>query len=35
MVKGAWWRSTTNLAFFAALQESLLRGVGRGLGCSP
>ena len=24
MVKGAWWRSTTNLAFFAALQESLL-----------
>jgi hypothetical protein len=24
MVKGAWWRSTINLAFFAALQESLL-----------
>jgi hypothetical protein len=24
MVKGAWWRSTTNLAFFAALQESLI-----------
>jgi hypothetical protein len=24
MVRGAFWRSTTNLAFFAALQESLL-----------
>lgn len=24
MVKGAWWRSTTNLAFFAALQETLI-----------
>ena len=24
MVKGAWWRSTTNLAFFAALQAALL-----------
>jgi hypothetical protein len=24
MVKGAWWRSTVNLAFFAALQERLL-----------
>ncbi len=24
MVKGAWWRSTVNLAFFASLQESLL-----------
>jgi hypothetical protein len=23
MVKGAWWRSTINLAFFSALQESL------------
>lgn len=24
MVKGAWWRSTTNLAFFSALQETLI-----------
>ena len=24
MVKGAWWRSTINLSFFAALQESLI-----------
>ena len=24
MVKGAWWRSTINLAFFASLQDSLL-----------
>lgn len=24
MVKGAWWRSTINLAFFASLQQSLL-----------
>jgi hypothetical protein len=24
MVKGAWWRSTINLAFFATLQESLV-----------
>ena len=24
MVKGAWWRSTINLAFFAALQEELV-----------
>jgi hypothetical protein len=24
MVKGAWWRSTTNLAFFATLQQGLL-----------
>ena len=25
MVKGAWWRSTTNLAFFEALRQELVQ----------